>query len=270
MMINSSKERKKYRHLDQNEIDRFIKKTSKRKFNYKDFIKTEEDWWDFANFCMHFHRWDTPSTKMRRNLLNIPHSGDIRKEITRLFFPGHVGLAMGHWERGPRQSFTYKLNRVEEHMSDFCSWELRNQPEYSPLGGKKRSLFNIGSIFVGRSRGGKTIDAGTVGVVEANNHIDAEMQLKMFVYPMIGYNPADDTDNLYVVWCGYISDIQKMDAFVWYNAEMIEKRKNHLVHHAETIEKVTKRINVNNLVIETARSNLLANIQSNQSSDEIV
>lgn len=269
-MISSLKERKKYRILDQKEIDRFIKKTSKRKFNYKDFIKTEEDWWDFANFCMHFHEWDTPCTKMRRNLLDIQHRGDIKKEITSLFFPKHVGLAIGHWDRGPRQSFTYKFNRVSEHISDFCSWELRHHPEYGPGYGTKRTLFNIGSIFVGRSRGGKTIDAGTVGVVEANTSEDAELQLKMFVYPMIGYNPAKDEDNVYVVWCGYISYNQKMDAFLWYNAEMIERRKDHLFQHGETIEKAQKRINVNNLVIETARSNLLANIQSNQPSDEIV
>tara|TARA_R110001592_G_scaffold58770_1_gene177857 strand:- start:20374 stop:21243 length:870 start_codon:yes stop_codon:yes gene_type:complete len=268
-MINNLKERKKYRILEKDEIEYFLKMTSKKSFNYKDWIKTEEDWWDLANFCMDFHEWDTPSAKMRRSLLNINQKENKNKRIADLFFPTRSSMPIGMWDRGPRQSFTYKYNRISEHISNFCSYELYPPNSQSPWL-IKRQEFDIGSIFIGHSRGGESIDSGIVGVVEANDTEDAEMQLKMFVYPMIGFLPgATPMDAIHVQWCGYISNNQKMDAFVLHNGQMIAQRKDHLLRHEEKIKRIRKKIDVNKLVIEAARGNLLANIQSSSSIEEI-
>ena len=50
---------------------------------------------------------------------------------------------------------------------------------------------------------------------------------------------------------------------------MIAQRKDHLLRHEEKIKRIRKKIDVNKLVIEAARGNLLANIQSSSSIEEI-
>ena len=268
-----------YRALTMPEITKFLKLMSKKKFNYLNYVKTESDWWDLANFIAQFYSHGGP----RKMWLQLADNREKTKEylgsdygetalenaIGRTFF-SDVDLSNSdytwrrYWPQGKRQSFTYKYNRITSAMHHFYNSELRNPVNdygYIGYGTRLRTNFNITSMFVSQFRSYGRIDNGFLGVADGLDVEEAKVQFKMFVYPMIGINPDSvEYDRVEISWVGFVSQSQKLDAYVVLNGELIEKRTARNCEHAKSIQDIENRIALNERIIETARTNLLSNM----------
>jgi hypothetical protein len=274
-MSNDLKEKKGYKVLSESETKILIKRLSKKTFDYRKVITTEKDWWTMANFCIEFDEDYNRSIcgRLRRALLSISETSLPRvlleEAVIKTFFAEkqQEQSAWQLWDRGMRQSLNYKLNRITDNMRTFFSWseELRTYRQAGPTESDTvktlRETFNIDSIFCGyctSSNSESPLETGLLGVVEASTREDAYLQLSMFVYPLIGQIP--DNQSIQTRWCGFISSDQKMDAFIYYNGKLIEERQERIENQKNRISVFNSRIKVNDMIIDTARNNLLANI----------
>lgn len=264
-----------YSALDTTEIIKLIKLMSKKKFNYHDYIKSEQDWWRLTNFVAQFYTNASPRQMWQKlaekNEQTIEWIGDVcgdtalEKAISKTFFSNFESTYTwrSSWPQGKRQSFTYKYNRITAAMHRFYRSELRNpQNDYGYYGHAcMRKDFNITSMFVAQHRNYGMIDNGYLGVADAKDLEEANMQFKMFVYPLIGIDTSNDGwEHIDVRWMCFVSQQQKFDAYIVLNSELVEKRLEHNTTHSKSLENLKQRIELNNLIIETARGNLLANM----------
>lgn len=261
--------RKAYRILSKKERVRFIKMMTKSAFDYKKYVKCEEDWWDLTNFIL---LYDYRSTKMGTNFRaivgneNIKEVGpDLEDDIIDLFF-SKVRAEYPYrslWPQGRRQSYTYKYNRISENIDSFLGTELR-EPDSRSWQSPLRLKYNVQSIYSAKSRyygDGSSAYRGGIGVVDACNQEEAKLQFEMFVFPMVGYIPNDKTgDSAVFEWEGYCPEENKTELYVFHNGKLIERKLNEITTLEEQIQERTKKISVANLIIESARSNLLANM----------
>tara|TARA_B100002019_G_scaffold291356_1_gene311311 strand:+ start:9693 stop:10526 length:834 start_codon:yes stop_codon:yes gene_type:complete len=271
-------ERKKYRELSIAEITKFIKLMSKKKFKYEDYVKSEEDWWDLTNFVAQFGNNNSPRTmwlkladknEATREWLGEYSCGDsgLESAIADIFFSSEGGQSSyrNYWPQGRRQSFTYKYNRIISAIQHFHRMELRNPDrDHGYMYGSRtcfRKSFDITSLWVSQHRHYGSIDNGYLGVADAKDIEEALMQFKMFVYPLIGLTEDNpDITRVETSWKCYVSQEQKLDAYIVLNGELIKKRTEHNDSHDQALHDIQKRIDFNNRIIETARGNLLANM----------
>jgi len=261
-MMSEQVNRKSYRILSKKERVGFIKKMTKSTFKYRDYIKCEEDWWDLTNFVLWYaHR----SSKMGINFeaivgqQNIKETAtDLKQDIVDLFFAKvqeeHAYYSL--WPQGRRQSFTYKWNRITENINEFLRRELRepdNDRWHNPL----RLQYDIQSIYSSGTRYGTY--SGGVGIVEAYNMEEAKLQFEMFVFPLVGIsNGVNDGASFF--WEGYCPEENKTELYVYHNGKLIEKKMKEISDLKENIDRLSEKINNSQLIIDSARSNLLANM----------
>jgi len=261
--------RKTYRILSKKERVRFIKLMSKSTFNYRTYVKCEEDWWDLTNFVL---LYDYRSTKMGTNFRAIVGSENIKEaepnledDIINLFFSKVRAeyTYRSKWPQGRRQSYTYKINRISENINSFLGTELR-EPDSRSWQKPLRLQYNVQSIYSSRTRycgDGHDAYNGGIGIVDAYNQEEAKLQFEMFVFPMVGYIPNDKTGDLAVFeWEGYCPEENKTELYVFHNGKLIEKKLNQITKLEEQIASISKKISVSRLIIDSARSNLLANM----------
>ena len=261
--------RKAYRILSKKERVRFIKMMTKSTFDYRKYVKCEEDWWDLTNFVL---LYDYRSTKMGTNFRAIVGNESIKEvgpdlddDIEELFF-SNVREEWAHrnlWPQGRRQSFTYKINRISENINSFLGTELR-EPDGRSWQKPLRLQYDVQSIYSARTRyygDGHDSYNGGIGIVDAYNQEEARLQFEMFVFPMVGYIPMNKSADAAVFeWEGYCPTDNKTELYVFHNGRLIEKKLNEINTLEEQIANISKRINVSQLIIDSARSNLLANM----------
>lgn len=282
-MINKNQ----YRILSSKEVYKLIKKLATKNFNYKTHIKSEEDWWDLANFSLQFAPWWTPSFpvsrmigvwheivgKIQRSDMHTDPDRNLQSVLYDLYFKNTIeesGTNRWYWPQGRRQSFTYKFNRILENIQEFLISEFQSpknaedgQTNSYALERWNRSFvkkFGIQSLYSVSSRGPSGYGTSKiVGVVESNDLVDAHLQFSMFVLPLLGL-PQISSEDLYYSWEGFVSIHQKNERYLYLNSDIISRAKSEIQDLENRIKQLTDVIEYNGRVVQTAQNNLLIKI----------
>ena len=78
---------------------------------------------------------------------------------------------------------------------------------------------------------------------------------------MVGYIPDPEIgETATFEWEGYCPEENKTELYVFHNGRLIEKKLDEITNLEEHIANISEKINVSKLIIDSARSNLLANM----------
>ena len=233
--------------ISEKKYKKLIKLMTKRTFTHKEYIKTAADWWDLYNIsvCIGY---------IRDERLDVKTYGSARHLVRNHFFGDSSNWAMS---RGKLQSLTYRSNRLQEAVSDFC---------FSEVSGARRNWyketlaykFGIQSIWRVRDRTGTD-----VGAVYALSLDGAIQKANMFIIPLLSGIYREDQAKFDVQHSMHSSKESVLEDYIAVATETSGNiaQANSLLENQ--IKELETQIAANKRVIAAVRDNMMMELEVN-------